>query len=133
MPATPKSASPMGRKHSIHISREMRHPLTPTENKLWEKLRRRQLAGAKFRRQHPIDRYIVDFYCAAAQLVIEIDGSAHDEPNYDAERQEVLETLGLRVLRFRNADVLDHIDDVLSAIKAAITRDSASTGDRPPE
>ena len=118
LPTTRKSPSRIGRKHSIHVSREMRRAPTPAEDALWQRLRNRQLAGAKFRRQHPIDRYIVDFYCADAQLVIEVDGSAHDEPNHDAERQEVLETLGLRVLRFRNAEVFERIEDVLSAIMA---------------
>jgi very-short-patch-repair endonuclease len=126
MPTTRKSPSSIGRKHSIHVSREMRRAPTPAEDALWQKLCNRQLADMKFRRQHPIDRHIVDFYCADAQLVIEVDRSAHDGPNYDAERQDVLETLGLRVLRFRNADVLDHLEDVLSAINAAITDDPES-------
>ena len=131
MPATRKAPSPVGRKHSSHVSRAMRRAPTPAEDVLWQKLRNRQLANAKSRRQHPIDRYIVDFYCTDAQLVIEIDGSAHDEPNHDAKRQEVLETLGLRVLRFRNADVLEQIEDVLDTIRAALTT-APEAGEMPP-
>jgi very-short-patch-repair endonuclease len=141
MPATRKSPSPVGRRHRLHVSREMRRLPTPAEDALWQKLRNRQIADAKFRRQRQklrfclaersafctyVDRTIVDFYCAEAQLVIEIDGTAHDAPNYDAERQAHLETLGLRVLRFPNADVLDRMEDALDTIRAALTTSSES-------
>ncbi len=73
----------------------------------------------KFRRQHSIDRFIVDFYCAELQLVIEIDGPIHELPNADAERQRFLESMGLRVLRFSNDEVLNAIDHVLRRIEEA--------------
>ena len=120
MPGQRKSPDAQMRYRARINARKMRKTPTPAEDALWQKLRRHQL-GAQFRRQHSMDRYIVDFYCAEAQLVIEIDGSAHDEPNHDVERQEFLETLGLRVLRFRNADILDNLGDVLAAIRDALT------------
>jgi very-short-patch-repair endonuclease len=119
MPGQRKSADPQVRYRARLNARRMRKAPTPAEDALWQKLRRHQL-GAQFRRQHSIGRYIVDFYCAAAQLVIEIDGSAHDEPSHDAERQEYLASLRLRVLRFRNAEVLERIGDVLDTIRAAL-------------
>ena len=86
----------------LQRSRDFRHPLTPTENKIWHAVRRRQL-GFKIRRQHPIDRFIADFYCAGAHLVIEIDGDSHvpeDQAEYDKARTRWLEERGYRVMRF---------------------------------
>jgi very-short-patch-repair endonuclease len=119
MPSVRKSPAPARRKHNVHAARSMRHTPTPAENTLWQRLRNRQVAGLKFRRQHSIDRFIVDFYCAEACLVIEIDGPAHAEPNADADRQHTLESLGLRVLRFSNDDVLSDPDAVLARIISA--------------
>ena len=75
-------------------ARLMRTNLTPAENILWQRLRRKQVGDLRFRRQHPIGRFIVDFYCAEARLVIEVDGEIHDEPGhteYDEERQRFLQ------------------------------------------
>jgi very-short-patch-repair endonuclease len=81
----------------------MRREPTPAEQKLWQKLRHKQLLGFKFRRQHVIDRFIVDFYCGEGRLVVEVDGGVHQyTEEEDAIRQEFLESLGLRVVRFRN-------------------------------
>jgi very-short-patch-repair endonuclease len=97
--------------------RQLRHDQTRAEDALWEYLRNRQIANLKFRRQHAIDRFVVDFYCADASLVIEVDGSAHNDSRaQDALRQDFLESMGLRVLRFPNDDVLNHIDDVIASI-----------------
>jgi very-short-patch-repair endonuclease len=77
--------------------------MTGTERRLWTHLRGRKLEGWKFRRQHPIGEYIVDFYCPAARLVIELDGSSHDsdqQERYDQARQRWLESQGCKVLRF---------------------------------
>ncbi|MEO8611553.1 MAG: endonuclease domain-containing protein [Chloroflexota bacterium] len=99
------------------LARQMRHAPTPAEKHLWGRLRNRQLGGAKFRRQHVIDRFIVDFYCQEYRLVIEVDGSIHEYTQAeDAVRQEFLESLGLRVIRFSNADVLTRIDGVVEVI-----------------
>jgi very-short-patch-repair endonuclease len=101
----------------------MRHQPTPAEEKLWQKLRNKQLLGFKFRRQHSIDRFIVDFYCNEAQLVVEVDGEIHDyTQEEDAIRQEFLESLGLRVVRFRNEAVLSSIDGVLEGIAGWLQR-----------
>ena len=101
----------------------MRQNPTPAEDLLWKRLRRKQVSGFRFRRQHPIGRFIVDFYCAKARLVIEVDGSVHDQPGYeeyDAQRQAFLEQLGLRVLRFRNDEVMRRTDAVVEAIGEAL-------------
>ena len=104
-------------------ARVMRKNPTPAERILWRRLRRKQIGGFHFRRQHPISRFIVDFYCAAARLVIEIDGSIHDaaeQREYDAARQAHLEEIGLRVLRFSNAQVIRETDAVVEAIAESV-------------
>jgi len=113
----------METRHRIHPvvlahAREMRHPQTPAEAMLWRALRNRQ-TGFKFRRQHPIDRFIVDFYCAEAKLLIEVDGATHLEPEqreYDKARTEYLEELGYKVIRFTNDDVKGSIHSVAGEI-----------------
>ena len=87
---------------------------------MWTALRRRQICGKKFRRQHSIGPYIVDFFCMEEQLAIEIDGSIHDDPlraAYDAERQQFLEAHGIRVVRFSNEQIRDSLDEVLSIVR----------------
>ncbi len=97
--------------------RQLRHGQTCAEDALWEHLRDRQIANLKFRRQHAIDRFVVDFFCAEASLVIEVDGAVHDDSRaQDVLRQEILESMGLHVIRFSNGDVLNHIEDVITAI-----------------
>ncbi len=101
-------------------AKELRQCMTPAERILWERLRDRRLACIKFRRQHPIDAYIVDFYCAEARLVIEIDGGIHHEQTEaDALRSQELEAQGYRILRFTNHQVEDDLESVLAAIQAA--------------
>ena len=88
---------------------------------MWQSLRRGRTAKVKFRRQHAIDRFIVDFYCVQARLVIEIDGPIHDSlVAADRERQDYLESLGLKVVRFSNAEVLDNVADVVSRIEDVV-------------
>ena len=94
------------------------------EKKLWRLLRRKQLDGFRFRRQHPVDPYIIDFFCFAHQLGVELDGWQHGEDGakaYDARRAAYLEQRGIRIIRFWNEDVFDHPDDVLYAIYHALT------------
>ncbi|MCC5658021.1 endonuclease domain-containing protein [Nostoc sp. XA010] len=96
------------------LARQMRCEPTPAEKLLWQKLRHKQLLGFKFRRQQTIDRFVVDFYCNEARLVVEVDGEIHDYTQVeDAIRQEFLESLRLQVMRFRNEDVLERIEGVL--------------------
>ncbi len=108
----------------LKFAREMRLEPTDAEQRLWRILRDRRLSGFKFRRQHPIEGYIVDFYCIKAGLVIEADGAQHlDEQQlrYDARRSQVLQGLGVRVLRFPDIDVLKHSDAVALAILRELT------------
>ncbi|MCI0351716.1 MAG: DUF559 domain-containing protein, partial [Acidobacteriales bacterium] len=100
------------------LAKQMRHAPTPAEDALWQRLCRHAVCGAKFRRQHAIDRFIVDFYCPVAQLVVEVDGVIHEyTEEEDAIRQQFLEDVhGLTVLRFTNGDVLQKIDAVLESI-----------------
>ena len=97
---------------------------TEPEKILWSALRAKKVGDPKFRRQHPIEPYIADFYCADARLVIELDGDSHnDREDYDAQRDAYLRDLGLTVMRVTNNDVLTNIDGAASAIlKAAFTK-----------
>ena len=102
-------------------SRRLRKRLTPMERRLWSQLRRRRLMGLHFRRQHPIGRYIVDFYCAAHRLIIEVDGESHNyQAEYDEVRTEWLESQRYRVLRFTNSDVRHRLRGVLLTIQEAV-------------
>lgn len=104
------------------LARELRNEPTPAEARLWRYLRRKQVDGWRFRRQHVFDRFIVDFYCPAARLVIEVDGPIHEQQqDYDALRTAFLEALGLRVLRFKNEDVFQNIEGVMTVIAEALT------------
>jgi very-short-patch-repair endonuclease len=103
------------------LVRDMRKEPTSAEDLLWQKLRKKQLGGYKFRRQHPVGYFMVDFYCADARLVIEVDGSIHEQQQeYDELRQAYIESLGLRVLRFENAHVVQQIQGVLERIAEAL-------------
>jgi very-short-patch-repair endonuclease len=100
-------------------ARALRVSQTSAEAVLWRALRNRQLAAWKFRRQHPIDRYVVDFVSLAGKLIIEVDGATHSteaERLRDDRRTEVLETLGFHVMRVTNADVRENLEGVLSTI-----------------
>jgi very-short-patch-repair endonuclease len=113
----------MNKRHRIYPSvllrsRELRQPQSPTEATLWRHLRNRN-HKYKFRRQHPIDRFIIDFYCAKAKLCIEIDGSSHfekEQEDYDKARTEMLEALGYKVIQFTNDDVRYNIHVVVDEI-----------------
>jgi very-short-patch-repair endonuclease len=101
-------------------AQQLRRRMTGLERKLWQRLRRKQVNGLRFRRQHPIDRFIVDFYCPEHRLVIEIDGAVHTtQVEYDEVRTEWLEARGYRVLRFTNQEVRHRLDNVLEAIRVA--------------
>ncbi|MEQ8967894.1 MAG: DUF559 domain-containing protein [Azospirillaceae bacterium] len=98
-------------------ARRLRDEATEPERLLWSALRRRQLDGLKFRRQVPVDRYIVDFLCESTRLVVEIDSHQHGlRLEADAARTRVLEARGYLVLRFSNADVLKDLSGVLDTI-----------------
>jgi very-short-patch-repair endonuclease len=104
------------------IARQMRRYSTSAENRLWQRLRNRQILGFRFRRQHPLDRFILDFYCSEAQLAIEIDGPVHRYTQQeDLVRQQFLKTQGLQMLRFTNEEVHNSLDSVLEQIAAALS------------
>lgn len=104
-------------------ARELRTHATLAERRLWHHLRRRQLNGCKFRRQHPIGSYICDFVCLEASVIIELDGTQHlAQAPYDATRDAFLRSQGFRVLRFWNGDVLGQTDGVVQTIVEALSR-----------
>ena len=105
--------------HVVELARKLRQQQTRAEELLWMCLRNRMLNGLKFRRQHPLGRYIADFYCAEKRLVIELDGSVHRHPDqqaYDQIRQQEIEARGLIVLRLRNQQVEHDLEDALNLI-----------------
>jgi very-short-patch-repair endonuclease len=100
-------------------ARRLRAEASDAERKLWSYLRRKQMASLRFRRQHPIGPYIVDFYCSAAKLVVELDGSQHGEDKavaYDRARTEWLEARGFHVLRIWNHEFFKNRDEALERI-----------------
>ncbi|MBN8705749.1 MAG: DUF559 domain-containing protein [Bacteroidetes bacterium] len=104
-------------------AKELRQRETPAETILWKAIRDRKIKGAKFRRQHPIGRFVVDFYCHEAKLAIELDGSIHDLPDVkyrDEERESLIKDLGITVLRFENEEVFFKIEKVLKEIEIAL-------------
>ena len=105
------------------ISRRLRSEMTESERLLWSRLRRKQLHGTQFYRQKPIGGYIVDFYAPAARLVVEVDGSQHQDNIHaqnDVHRDESLKGQGLRVLRFTNLQVLQELDSVVGVVAEAL-------------
>ena len=104
-------------------ARTLRTTSTDAERALWQALRSRQLGGYKFRRQHPFENFVLDFYAPEVSLAIEIDGDVHVDPerkSYDAWRERKLVAHGVRVLRFTNADVAINLDGVLEQLASVI-------------
>jgi very-short-patch-repair endonuclease len=106
------------------FARSMRREPTEAEDRLWHELRGRRLDRIKFRRQVPIGRFVADFVCAEARLIVEIDGSQHADSNYDRERDAELKARGFRVLRFWNDDVLRDLNAVCDIIIAYVRDES---------
>lgn len=105
----------------MHRAGELRRNLTPAEQRLWAVLRNQQINGVRFRRQHAIGNFIVDFCAPHQKLIIELDGSQHfEQEQYDAERTAFLESQGYRVLRFWNMDVMKDLRGVITAIQNAL-------------
>ena len=104
----------------IGRARTLRRKSTFPERLVWSRLRDRRCYGLKFRRQHPIGRFVADFFCETAGVVVELDGRSHaDQAKYDWIRQQWLEQQGLRVLRFPHARVLEDLHDLIESIAAA--------------
>ena len=113
----------------MNRARLFRKRATDTERTLWRHLRNRNFAGYKFRRQHPIDTYIVDFYCAEAKLAIELDGGGHNYSSgqiHDRTRSNVLARYSVTVLRFWNHQVRSELDSILKAISFALQENSSA-------
>ena len=108
---------------TLSAAKILRENMTNCEKLLWEKLKLKQVCGLKFRRQHPIDFFIVDFYCHEARLVIEIDGKIHDKQReYDDGRSAEMEKYFIKVIRFKNSEVEKNIYDVVERIENEIKR-----------
>ncbi len=109
--------------HNIPAARQLRLAQTETEALLWDAVRNRRLGGLKFRRQHAIGRYVVDFFCDEARLVVEVDGGIHLDPAQQARdhlRQAELESLGLAFVRVSAGDVSSDLSAVLARIMDAV-------------
>ncbi len=107
------------KKRFTPLRKDLRRQPPKPESIIWNRLRNRQLNGYKFRRQVGVGRYVVDFYCPQVKLVIEIDGQSHyvgDAPMQDKVRQEEIEALGIKILRFTNREVMDNTEGVLEEI-----------------
>lgn len=109
--------------HHFLLAKQLRERMTEAEILMWDKLKNKQFKGYKFRRQHPIHHFIVDFYCHTLQLIIEIDGKYHDseeQKKEDLNRTELLQFQGLRAIRFSNEAVIHNMDLVLKKLEEAI-------------
>jgi very-short-patch-repair endonuclease len=119
------------RKELKDRRRELRNNLTPAEATLWILLQRKRLEGRKFRRQHSVGYYILDFYCPAEKLAIELDGQPHFEEaqiKYDEKRTQYLNSLGITVVRFENEEVFRSPEGVLAEIKKYFNHPSSARG-----
>ena len=116
LPSVLGSAKPTLYEGLLIRAREMRDDPTNAEELLWERLKHKQL-GVKFRRQHIVDKFIVDFCSIKSALIIEVDGNIHDgQVDADAERTMILEERGYRVIRFKNEEIFDDIERVIGVI-----------------
>jgi very-short-patch-repair endonuclease len=115
---------------TLKRARSLRRTLTPPEARLWVALRGKALGGVRFRRQHPLGPYILDFYCPALKLAIEVDGEGHglpDQAAHDARRDAWLTGQGVRTLRVAAIEVRDNLDGVMTDIRAAIEERALSS------
>ena len=110
----------------FELAKELKREMTEAEKLLWKKHRDRKFLALKFRRQHPIGKFIADFYCHEKKLVIELDGGIHEEESVkerDEGRTYELENFELTVIRFKNEEVLNDIDNVLDVIKVLLLKE----------
>jgi very-short-patch-repair endonuclease len=107
------------RPEDVGFRKQLRNHSSPAEIKLWLELRSKKLKGKKFRRQYGVERFILDFYCPESKLGIELDGATHDNTksfDYDAERTQIIENYGIKILRFTNKEVKENLEGVLVEI-----------------
>lgn len=122
--------------HNKHVlksrRKELRNEPTPAEKLLWSKLKQSQLQGYKFRRQHSVGYYVLDFYCPSERMAVEVDGDSHltnEAMEYDIERTKYLNSLNIQVLRFLNTDVYNNLEEVCERIIEEIRTPSAPPPD----
>ncbi|MCC7037375.1 MAG: endonuclease domain-containing protein [Alphaproteobacteria bacterium] len=120
------------RRKNTPKARKLRHNQTDCEKTIWNLFKDRRFENYKFRRQHPIGSYIVDFACPAVKLVIEIDGGQHCDNKADKVRTEYLQSRGYEVLRFWNNDVMTNIDGVILTLTLALSR-KGGRGEKSPD
>ncbi len=119
--------------HVIETARKLRVAMTYTESLLWDKLKNKKLNGHRFRKQHPVYRYIFDFYCPKARLAIEIDGAVHKErKEYDEYRDELMKSLDIETLRVKDTEIKNDINDVLMKIIEKLNERSALASPQTP-
>ena len=129
----PPMPDDVDRIHQLHFARRLRRDATEAERYLWRHLRRRNLNGHRFRRQHPIGPYVADFACLHVRLIIELDGGQHAASrSYDAQRDVYLAERGFRVLRFWDHDVLTDVETVMDVIRAAMEEGPPQPAPAPP-
>jgi len=108
---------------TVDFARRLRKKMTPSEKLQWERVRMKNIRGVKFRRQHPMEFYVADFYCHEARLVIEVDGPYHekkDQQQHDENRTAELDRFDIRVIRFTNDEIRHHLGSVLQKIRQEI-------------
>jgi very-short-patch-repair endonuclease len=118
-----REGSDMANNKLTILARILRRNQTEIEGRLWQHLRNRRLGGFKFRRQHPVIGYILDFYCPEKRLAVELDGSQHDLPDqmdHDQNRTNALENEGIKVIRYWDNEVLQNLDGILEDILAEL-------------
>ena len=114
-----------GEKKNLNFKRKLRTEMTSAEKRLWLRLRGKQMNGLKFRRQHGIGHYIVDFYCPKERLVIEVDGDVHaygEQIVREKEREDYLKALGLQIIRYRNWDILTNLEGVVEDLFKQVSK-----------
>jgi very-short-patch-repair endonuclease len=117
----------------IQFAKELRQRQTPTEEMMWSLLKNRQFMGLKFRRQHQMGVYIVDFYCHEKRLIVELDGEVHnrkERKELDQTRDAYLKSLGFNILRFKNDEIYNNIESVLNKIAAIPSENISPTSEK---
>jgi very-short-patch-repair endonuclease len=127
-PSPAPGSLPRGVRSIVATARKLRRSSTDVERKLWHRIRDKQVEDFRFRRQRPIGKFIVDFICLDAMLIVELDGGQHAEVvAYDERRTAFLESLGYRVLRFWNSDVIENMEGVLERLREELLNTRSPT------
>jgi very-short-patch-repair endonuclease len=115
-------------KQALNHAKALKANMTEAEKRLWYRLRRKQLLNCKFRKQQPIQNYIVDFVCLEHRLIVEVDGGQHAESAHDEKRDAILASLGYTILRFWNNEVMENIEGVLQIIAQKLNQAAIRSG-----